>query len=276
MNKVALLAFNDELQKLALWEKLVPIAKKVLEYLPKLKSVKKLQAATADVEKAIEVAGPKGGLEAVKKFATPKILKTPNGGYELAKPIDHAVEANSGMFQRAGGDMVTKIDDLSEGITSANTLSQNASQFGKNFINSSKQELRNAAIKHQTVESLGNDLISENGKYFVKGKWGLPKRKVLNSVKFDANGNPIGDILIKKRLLPRLGAQAMTPTGMGITATGLGLATGSSPQESIKDGIKDYVSWSTPLGPALMLKDFGEMGYNAVKNVFNKNNNTEE
>lgn len=158
----------------------------------------------------------------------------------------------SGFVQRVVGNTAKELEFLGKGIKSTNPVSQNISQLGSNIVGDIKRQLTNARFKTFDKANIGRskskkfEVKTINGKKFITKKNGkiFKNREILG---YDSKNNPI----TKKRSLGQAAAIAGTPVGFAAISA----ATGE-PEE----GMKDYMKWKTPVGPAELMYDIVNPG----------------
>ncbi|MCA9381700.1 hypothetical protein KC678_05520, partial [Candidatus Dojkabacteria bacterium] len=205
---------------------------------------------------AIDAFANKKGMNYLKSFADNEIVR--NSAGNLTKNMAQGVGRvgdKAGIIQRSVGKMARELEFLGKGIsTKTQGFTGNASQFGKNIVDDTKRQVTDAL--HTVKDSSKFNVINgKDGKQFIQGK-GIkipftskrlkgPKRLIKGKVT-DPNNADFKGVIVKKRAPIALGAVAATPVGMA----GISALTGDP-----EDGIKEYASWKTPLGPTKMMYD---------------------
>jgi hypothetical protein len=250
LNEIQFKAFVSELREL---EKTAGLT----DFIPKLLSW------GSEVSDAYKAKGFVGALDTLEKYKTPAFQTLNNGTMTVGNELK-----NTGWLQKGIGDSVSAFRNLGSGISTENTLFQNAKNFGGNIWTTVQDQLRDARFKTVDLDANKN-IITKDGKQFLKGKFGLPDRPILGTSADGAKG------IVKKRALAQVGAMSVTPVGFGIQSALFPSNKTENGTQSNSDGIpnrigrglKDTALW-TVARPAAEVG----MGVDILKSFKKKNN----
>ena len=231
--QIVMLAFSDELEKLALWEE-------VAEFLPKLMNWGK---------GAVKAIGAGEGLDYLAKFKSPSFI----AGQAGKLTTDVAEHEHGGIIQSMFGNSAHALKNLGTGVADQEGLLNKGKQILKNIYDTGKQQLTDARFKTVDLDEKGtkfNRIPGENGDLIRRNNSILPDRKILGQTATDAAGKT--QAIIKKRL-PMQGL-AMTLTVPGMVLTGPLM---DPSKEGMKNGVKDGLLWgyAEPIGVGMVAKD---------------------
>lgn len=250
MNEIQFKAFVSELREL---EKTGGLA----NFIPKLLSW------GSEAANAYKAKGFMGALDTLEKYKTPAFHTFNNGTMSVGNELK-----NTGWLQKGIGDSVSSFRNLVSGVSMQNTFSQNAKKLGRNILTTAQRQLRNARFK--TVDLGANkNIITKDGKQFLKGKFGLPDRPILGTSADGTRG------IVKKRALAQVGAMSVTPVGFGIQTALFPSDKTENGVQSNSDGItnrvgrglKDTALWTF----ARPVAEVG-LGVDILKSLKKKNN----